>query len=722
MCKLIIFIFFFASFTVYAQFIPMSNIPVEQYGQIITAPLTGGMNSMQISDIDINLDGINDAFVFDRGAWLTIPFLKDAANNYTYAPEYQNIFPAMEDWALLRDYNCDNIPDIFTYYIGSTKVYKGVIAGGELSYELEKQQLEYADATGGTTAVYTSRTDISSFDDLDNDGDLDVLSFSVSGSTIRFYKNISVESGFGCDSLIYELNQFCWGDLYEGFGCGGGTLHVVCKGEADNVAIATRELHIGSTILTLDMDGDEDKDAILGDNSCRSLVYYRNDGDVEYAEMGYKDTVFPNFDVSFEMIIFPATFLIDADNDGDKDLIATTNDDMQGLNTQNIWMYENLNATDTFDFVFNTDTFLTSEMIDAGAHSKPVYFDYNNDDLLDIVIGVGTTYGKDEVFKEGLYLYKNTGSLSSPAFELITTDFTDLDMYDINHLAPSFADIDNDGDEDMFCGQVDGTIIFLENLSGPTGEANFASAIFSYNAIDVGGFSAPCFIDIDLDDKLDMVVGEQNGNLNYYHNTGTITEPAFTLESEMWGGVDVRKTGFITGYSMPFMYRNENDSLYLLVGSFGGLIHEYNEIEDALLGEFYEVDSNFLNWNSGTYTTINGSDLNNDGEMEFLCGNLRGGLQIFERDFNVAIENAFLSDRISLFPNPVSDQLNIQIQTSKNINGDLKIFTSTGELIYTQKINNNSTIINLKGSIIPGMYLISVSGEAFHVSSVFIKM
>ncbi|MFI5173054.1 MAG: T9SS type A sorting domain-containing protein [Chitinophagales bacterium] len=718
-----ILILFLSSFNlIKAQFIPVNNIPFEQFGETITAPLTGGINSVQLSDIDINNDGINDLFVFDRGAWAPIPLLKDAFNNYTYAPDLINIFPRLEDWALLRDYNCDGIQDIFTYYNGSTKAFKGVITGGDLSFELAKNVLEYNDDGGGTTPLYTSRTDIPGIIDMDNDGDIDVLSFSVSNTTIRLYKNISVESGYNCDSLIFELNQFCWGELYEGLSCEGGDLFVVCKGGADNEEANARELHIGSTILPFDKDGDGDKDAVIGDNSCTNFVYYRNGGSPDYAQMVYKDPEFPSNTVSYDSPTFPAAYLIDADNDGDQDLIGNTNDDMLGLNTQNLWLYENLNTADTFDFVFKTDTFLISQMVDAGGFSKPVFFDYNNDDLLDIVIGMGNSYGKDEIIRHGLYLYENIGTSSLPSFRLISTDFGGLNAYPLLHLAPAFVDVDNDGDDDMFCGDMIGNITYLENLGGPTGDANFAGPVFIYAAIEVGSYSAPCFIDIDKDDKPDMIVGEQNGNLNYFHNTGTISVPVFTLESEIWGGVDVRKTGFITGNSMPFMYRNENDSLYLLVGSLSGFVYEYNEIEDALAGEFFEADTNYLNWHVGPYSNINGADFNNDGEMEFLVGNERGGLQIFERDHNIAVDDFEKPESLLIFPNPVAETLNIKITTTENIEGNLEIFNSTGELIFHQKISEPAISINLKNVIPPGVYFISIVGEEKVFSSGFIKL
>lgn len=87
------------------------------------------------------------------------------------------------------------------------------------------------------------------------------------------------------------MDEFCWGEMYEGFSCYGGTLHISCKGALED-ASAMRG-HIGSTIVTFDKNGDGDADAVLGDNSCNNLVYYRNGGNSDYAEMDDKDSTFP---------------------------------------------------------------------------------------------------------------------------------------------------------------------------------------------------------------------------------------------------------------------------------------------------------------------------------------------------------------------------------------------------------------------------------------------
>lgn len=695
--------------TLFAQYKPQNNIPFFNGGYELSAALAGGMNAAQFSETDFNGDGKEDLFIFERASNTFITLLNSGGGVYTYTSDYQSVFPLMTDWALLRDYNCDGLPDIFTYYIGSTKAYKGILVDGNLNFVEVKDRITYYDEDSETdVAIYTSRTDIPAIDDIDGDGDLDILSFSVSNTTIRYYKNISFESGYACDSLNYDLVEYCWGMLYEGFTCSGGDLGIVCKGGPDNDM--ARELHTGSTSLTFDKDGDGDKDLILGDNSCNNLVYYKNGGDNESAEMISKDTLFPTNTLSYYVPDFPAIYLIDADDDGDKDLIATPNDDLLGLNTENIWLYENLNTNDTFDFDFFADTFLVSSMVDAGNYSFPVYFDYDNDGLKDIVIGVNNTYGHDQLFHHGLWLYKNTGTLTAPVFKFITRDFGGLDMYHLNQLIPFFADADSDGDDDMFCGTYDGTVFYLENLSGGVGETIFAAPVFAYQGIDVGQNSSPCLFDMDDDGKLDMVIGEMNGNLNYYHNTGTETAPVFSLENEIFGGVDVRDPGYVTGYSKPFLFKNENDSINLLVGAQSGKIYLFNDIEDALLGEFHEADTNYLNYNPGTFVSVMRDDIDGDGMTDYLTGNIRGGLQIFEKYIPNAIENIHPDKQVSIFPNPANTIITISIQDNFNKISRMKIINTSGVVITEAEMQSNRLEIPVN-NLPAGIYYVQIANN-----------
>lgn len=701
-----------------AQFIPDTDIPVYQYGSVLDNPMTGGFSAAQFSDIDINSDGLVDLFAFDRGAWTISVFIRQPDLSLKYKPEYSKLFPAMQYWALLRDYNLDGIQDIFTYNAGSTAVYTGSIIDGDYTFDLFKSELIYTDGPA-TVAVYTSSADIPSIDDIDGDGDLDILSFSVSNATIRFYHNKSVESGFNFDSLNFTLDILCWGELFEEATCDGATMFVSCKGGDEANFTEKTTLHIGSTISTFDRDGDGDKDAIIGDNLCNNMVYFRNGGSSEYAQMVYRDSEFPHTTLSFNMPVFPSSFLVDADADGDQDILMSTNEHAIGQSIQQLWFYENLNTNDTFDLVFVSDTFLVSETVDAGLYSKPIFFDYNADGLQDILIGVGSTLGNDDIVKHGMWLYENTGTLTNPEFTLITTDYAGLgDLPLASQYAPAPGDPDNDGDTDLAVGINDGTICYLENTAGPDNTAVYNTPICVWNNIDVGQLASPFFIDIDLDDKLDLVVGELNGNLNYFKNTGTLTEPAYTLQSEIWGGVDVREPLSVTGYSSPFMYRNENDSLYLLVGSQSGKIHAFNEIEEALLGEFFEYNENYLNYYHGTYASIWGADITGDGKMEWLSGNFRGGFQIFVPDNGTAISEVYPPNvNILVSPNPADQYIQVKWQAPITGTALVECFSITGALVYAQECTTSSLQIQIPVDWSPGVYVIRVRTNQAHGQS-----
>ena len=104
-----------------------------------------------------------------------------------------------------------------------------------------------------------------------------------------------------------------------------------------------------------------------------------------------------------------------------------------------------------------------------------------------------------------------------------------------NILEPSFsngaayADLDNDGDLDVFFGNGDGDITYVENTGSSSTPAfdNTNSSSNPFGLDDVGLFSSPEFADIDGDGDLDAFIGEYDGNTIYFKNTGTASNPVF---------------------------------------------------------------------------------------------------------------------------------------------------------------------------------------------------
>ncbi|HRF76614.1 MAG TPA: T9SS type A sorting domain-containing protein, partial [Chitinophagales bacterium] len=160
---------------------------------------------------------------------------------------------------------------------------------------------------------------------------------------------------------------------------------------------------------------------------------------------------------------------------------------------------------------------------------------------------------------------------------------------------------------------------------------------------------------------------------------------------------------------------------YLLGGSRSGNVHQYNEIEEALLGEFFETTDNFYQYDAGDFVALNGADINNDGNMEFITGNVRGGFQIFEQDKFTPIVSSE-NPTLLLIPNPTSDQIHITLNNFSGANSTITIYNIAGEKLLHLNNNDSHISITLPGTFLPGMYFVTVATNQNLVTGTFIKL
>ena len=253
-----------------------ADIPLLQDSALMDNPWSGSFNAPQVSKMDLDEDGFSDLVLFDRTSNKVSTFLySSASGEYKYEPSYEALFPSdITGWMLLRDFDCDGEKDLFANSQLGMKVYRNArTQTGDLSWLLVADPL-LTTGSSGDINLQVNVTDIPAIDDLDNDGDLDILVFDfASGETIRHHRNFSVENSGAC-GLDFTRETDRWGDFYE-CDCDIFSFGTPCSPSRTT----NRLLHVsGKAMTTLDMDGDGDKELLMGQEDCEPLYYLENVG------------------------------------------------------------------------------------------------------------------------------------------------------------------------------------------------------------------------------------------------------------------------------------------------------------------------------------------------------------------------------------------------------------------------------------------------------------
>lgn len=675
---------------------------------------------LQYSQIDLNQDGTKDLFVFDRSGNKITTYINTGVTNqvsYVLAPQYVYDFPIMHDWVLLRDYNCDGKEDIFTCSVAGFSIYKNIssMANG-IQFQLVKY-LVYTDRSPNSSHfmgnLYVSQIDLPAIRDVDGDNDLDILTFSNGGTQVEYHRCMSIERYGICDSIEYEVVTNCWGVFSESASNASLALNSSClptpianPSQIDN---ERGSRHSGSCIECINADADGDPDLLVGDVGSSYLAYLHNAGTADSGVVDTYDSQYPSNSIAADADIFMCPAHIDVNNDGKRDVLVSPSAPGSSENKTSSWYYMNTGADNAVVSTFVQDDFLQEHMIDVGEGCFPVLFDYDLDGDKDLLIGNTGYYSPSGQDVSKIALYRNDGTPLAPSFTFVHDDFAGIYAGNNNlmNLAPTFGDLDGDGDRDMLIGDFDGKLHFFRKDIGSA--ENFVLAGANYQGIDVGDFAAPQLVDVNRDNKIDLLVGEQDGRVRYYENTGTASAPVFTLITSTFGGVDVRAPGWYSGYSVPLMF-DDNGSYTMVVGSERGWLYRYDNIEGNLAGTFTLSDSMYVSWREGGFSSAAVADLNGDGLYDMIIGNYAGGVSYFEGDNNVSTANLLEEDedQLSIFPNPALDNFTIRTTVSAGMNSNYQLVDLSGKTVKQGAIHNQYAVVDCSG-ISPGIYICTVT-------------
>lgn len=706
-------------------------------GNLLPNTNAGGLKAPQFSCLDFNGDGVMDLFVFDRNADIVLPFIKTNGSgtiDYRYAPEFASGFPKMIKWALVRDYNQDNIPDIFTSFDNpviagnAVAVYKGSRdTDGKLTFELIdpssgrfRNVLNYETPSGTFNSIFVNTIDMPAILDLDGDGDLDIISFDSGGQYANYYKNLSVEEGLEAEAFKFIIEDYCWGKFQEAQFNDALTLSdnpLECA-EGFHPGTGSDNRHSGTSLCVLDLNGDKLNDLIIGDIGSSRLTGLVNRGTPEKAHITEKITDFPNAEEKGQISDFVAAYHLDVDGDSQRDLIVTTNAINNSENINHIWFYKNTGTDSMPEFSLIKKDFLLDQMPYFYSGSHPVFSDIDADGLVDIVIGTNGILDSSKERQNRMFFLKNTGTKTNPEFRIDDEDylnFSRFQSFGVGRLAPVFGDLNGDSSPDLLVGTLQEAFLFSENTAPPSAPYKFdvIQGAFPYRDQSTPLFLIqnikPQILDANGDGLVDIVVGKANRQLNLFVNTGTQSEPYFNMDNFSFPnqsdfGHILKSQPSTHANAAPHFFRS-GDEDYMLLGTDNAQLELYKLGNLPYPDTFTLVTRHLGDIVEGRNTVASVADINDDGFYEIVVGNERGGIAFYQSDIPLptssATDRTISSQVVLVYPNPTFGC--IHIRTEQKIS-EVTLTDSFGRFVKKLPLQEDICLDELP----PGMYYIRI--------------
>lgn len=439
--------------------------------------LTGFNNTPAFAD----LDGDNDLDFFFGNLTGTLEFhenIGDSANpSFIFVTDFYDSILAFPQGRSGERHGFSNIRFVDIDADSDFDLFYGDIFNKNMYYFPNLGTPSVSDLTWETQDYLPSQTlgfNHPTFADVDNDGDADLVLGSANNTAIDnllFYRNNGTAS---LPNFLLETSNL---------------LSSIDVGSNGMPALA-------------DLDADGDNDLIVGSINGQ-LRYYENTGSKLQPEF----TLVSDFYQSISVGGNSAPTLVDIDGDADLDLFI-------GNQSGKIEYWRNDGNAAVFSPVL-VSTQYAGIKVDVVA--IPRFADLNDDGLLDLVVGEWDFNGFANIL-----LYQNIGTAQAPNHVQVTRSLINIGSR--NQTVPCLYDWNDDGRIDLLVGNRMAGIDYYLNTSQVGSFPDSNSLVLQTDTIpghDDGWRLALCFADINLDGDEDLFVGERDGGVNFYRHNGS---------------------------------------------------------------------------------------------------------------------------------------------------------------------------------------------------------
>lgn len=338
---------------------------------------------------------------------------------------------------------------------------------------------------------------------------------------------------------------------------------------------------------------------------------------------------------------------------------------------------------------YSAQEWLDLDKIDVGDNASPALVQLYESQDAQLVVG--------ELFNEmNLYLATSVDeNIKFTPNQIFTNPFANINVPYGSKI--TFADYDEDGDQDLFVGESSGKITVFDNV-GSANEPNFAlSTELSFDVLDVGRFAAPQVLDVDKNGNLDLIIGNDAGGLYLFDNFLSVDPSSLTTDD----ADNLLAEYELIGNIVPFMADINRDGFNdILLGRVDGSI-TYLQYDDELTkyidtGEQNPFAGIVVNGHASPYLF----DVDIDGDDDLIIGASDGTIAFFQNNAGVLV--SIIDENAA--PTIVSESI-IYV-------GDLQSFVTQ---IQTTDFENDAISLSLGGPD-AGLFDVSLDGVLSFIS------